>query len=1033
MPPKRLGHICLMIAIVLLLMPKMPQTVVSGGLGSGGLENVEFIYNPNPPPIILPIERWGKYGIIVRNRGSTPISLRYDVFSIYDGKEVGISPFPQPGMICLQPGENQTIWYFLDVSYRTGLTPESAEVEGEHHVRVKVVVEDAENPQDRKEFYINHTIKIVPPDKYEPNALIEGYVIDAESGKPIPNIEVRFEGAQGILRYQTITDEKGYYSIRFYAHRYSDTGAYHGYCLVVETFRKALFPKPGERIFYNVTLPPPPRRLEVKYKLIAKYSTGYPIWLADLDKKERYIVFASGHHTIKDVDPSKHGIYFFDTKGNLLWRYPTEYQVWGVDISDDGEYVAAAFLTIEKIVLFHRNGTILWDTEKLGYERFESREVKISHNNKYVAIGTTFGDLLLLDLKTGNLVWKVFLRGQVRYITFTADDSIIYASSGDGYVYKISVATGEILGRVYVEAWTPRYSFTFSEDGRYLATISKAGRICLVDTETMKVLWSFDTRGGGHWTAITPDNSVVLAGSGGSYGLIAFDFKGNVLWLVPEVTGTRAFILNGKYIIIDNRIFDFRGNILHEFREIPRNVDFIYVTKDSSKIIAIDGNGTLYILEGEIREHEFEEKPPEKPPEEEKAPPITLINLEEVPEVKRSFEEALKGRFGGGGSESLNFKAMVELGVTWKRVGFCLLDLNFTIMDNQVMACQKAGMILLIILDIPDPGMPPEEFARRAAMIVERYDGDGVDDMPGLKFPVLYYEIMNEISDRREWTLELYKEYYLKAYEAIKKACSKCKVAPSSFVGPDERYLRFLKESRLKFDFLSYHSYTDYLDVDKLMEILKKLGFEKVEVWVTESQFGGLERRLERSEKEIAEALVKSYAYALARGITKVSPSELEAREHFPEGLRHSCLIDERGRKKPAFYAYKTLIRMVNGFAEARVLSTNPYVVEFTLANGTKIYVAWGRGRVPLKGKAKVVNTYGDKEEIVEDISKFELRDKPVYIKILKAEEKKEEEKVTAPEQQLNLELYIGLAVLVAVIIAIVIVVLKRRGSGALK
>jgi len=40
--------------------------------------------------------------------------------------------------------------------------------------RVKVVIEDAENPEIRKEFYINHTIKIIPPDKLKPNALIEG-------------------------------------------------------------------------------------------------------------------------------------------------------------------------------------------------------------------------------------------------------------------------------------------------------------------------------------------------------------------------------------------------------------------------------------------------------------------------------------------------------------------------------------------------------------------------------------------------------------------------------------------------------------------------------------------------------------------------------------------------------------------------------------------------------------------------------------------------------------------------------------------
>ncbi|MCD6369068.1 MAG: hypothetical protein J7L38_04640 [Thermoproteales archaeon] len=76
---------------------------------------------------------------------------------------MGISPFPQSNTIYLQPGENQTIWYFLDVSYRMRLTAESLEVEGEYHVRVKVVEEDVDNPQDKREFCINHTFKLIPP------------------------------------------------------------------------------------------------------------------------------------------------------------------------------------------------------------------------------------------------------------------------------------------------------------------------------------------------------------------------------------------------------------------------------------------------------------------------------------------------------------------------------------------------------------------------------------------------------------------------------------------------------------------------------------------------------------------------------------------------------------------------------------------------------------------------------------------------------------------------------------------------------
>ena len=430
----------------------------------------------------------------------------------------------------------------------------------------------------------------------------------------------------------------------------------------------------------------------------------------------------------------------------------------------------------------------------------------------------------------------------------------------------------------------------------------------------------------------------------------------------------------------------------------------------------------LHEAEGEFIEEEVESQ--------------IFVNLDEVPEVERSFEEALKGRFGGGGLESIDFRAMVELGVTWKRTGFNVLDLDFKLMDNQVMVCQKAGMILLVILDIPLPDIPPEEYAMRVKDVVERYDGDGVNDMPGLKFPVIHYEIMNEIHGRSGWNLEIYKEYYIKAYEAIKEACSECKVALSSFVGPDREYIMFLKENNLKFDFLIYHSYIDYLDVDEVMAILKELGFKNIEIWIEESQFGGMEEKLNRSEEEVAEALVKSYVYALANGIAKVSPSELDAKEYFPEGLKHSCLIDLDGRRKPAFYAYKTLIRMIDGFDEARIISKEPFLAEFKFDDKV-VYVAWGKGKLPLEGYAKLVGIYG--EEIGEvDLSEYELQDELVYIELIKpipgsAETTEETETttttttITETPQGISIEILI-LTILLSVIVAVLIVyIMKRR------
>lgn len=108
------------------------------------------------------------------------------------------------------------------------------------------------------------------------------------------------------------------------------------------------------------------------------------------------------------------------------------------------------------------------------------------------------GWLYLADAATRRVLWITNLRGQIR---FTMDDGIIYASSEDGYLYKLDTETREIFGRAYVEAWLYRNSLSISGDERYAFTIGKIGRACLTDLENIEVLWWFDMRGGWHATA----------------------------------------------------------------------------------------------------------------------------------------------------------------------------------------------------------------------------------------------------------------------------------------------------------------------------------------------------------------------------------------------------------------------------------------------------------------------------------------------------------------------------------------------------
>jgi len=71
-----------------------------------------------------------------------------------------------------------------------------------------------------------------------------------------------------------------------------------------------------------------------------------------------------------------------------------------------------------------------------------------------------------------------------------------------------------------------------------------------------------------------------------------------------------------------------------------------------------------------------------------------------------------------------------------------------------------------------------ESYRAWIAALVERYDGDGTDDMPGLIRPVLHYQIGNEYGNPVFWTgtADDYGELLKDAYRAAKRACPQVKI-----------------------------------------------------------------------------------------------------------------------------------------------------------------------------------------------------------------------------------------------------------------
>jgi len=133
--------------------------------------------------------------------------------------------------------------------------------------------------------------------------------------------------------------------------------------------------------------------------------------------------------------------------------------------------------------------------------------------------------------------------------------------------------------------------------------------------------------------------------------------------------------------------------------------------------------------------------------------------------------------------------------------------------------------------------------------LVERYDGDGVDDMPGLTIPIKYWEILNEPEMHGvdmnffKGNADEYVEIFNKTRNFIKEACPDCKILHAGAAGVQDYMLAYWEKifsGKIDFDIGNIHfiKRTDLstLNVKDFKALLQKNGLDK-EIWVTEAEY----------------------------------------------------------------------------------------------------------------------------------------------------------------------------------------------------
>ena len=247
-----------------------------------------------------------------------------------------------------------------------------------------------------------------------------------------------------------------------------------------------------------------------------------------MDEKENYVLLINGMENWNKVPESDSKLYLFTLEGDLIWTHDLTWEGWNADLSSDGKYAAFVTSGCSKKpkcpfgVLETATGKPLWikQSKKITvteHPQLDTKEIQISNDNKYLAIGGIDGTLILFELETGKIVWTQFIYGQIRGILFDKNDEFIYAGAGDRNAYKLKVEDGSIIWKADIGSWPYVGAFKLSNDESLLASGGKYGDVAIIQTKDGKVHWYEDMNDIVSWLDFSPDGKYLVAGGGGQY------------------------------------------------------------------------------------------------------------------------------------------------------------------------------------------------------------------------------------------------------------------------------------------------------------------------------------------------------------------------------------------------------------------------------------------------------------------------------------------------------------------------------------
>ena len=355
---------------------------------------------------------------------------------------------------------------------------------------------------------------------------------------------------------------------------------------------------------------------------------------------------------------------------------------------------------------------------------------------------------------------------------------------------------------------------------------------------------------------------------------------------------------------------------------------------------------------------------------------------------------------------------------------------QWPLLDKIVKAYQAAGFRFIVLLrakstwasrSLRDASMdakgtgggivttPPkpeywDDYADWVSAVVERYDGDGIADMPGLRFPILDYEIESEAQHSGTWqaSIDDYLKLLATAYDAAKKANPKTRIIMTGInLGDtfddfpdrgtaDSRFSIFEKRGRKdvafikkvlsngKYDIVEFHYNRDYTGIYGTVDFIRR--YTDKEIWAGDATSGhwlvatgelnalfsdsagtrlfdkivaGDRKTVDWYRAEQSALTTKKFILSAEVGVTKVI-METTNQWPIPKGATYfwkswhvQNMVTKDKSPLPVFHTLKLLVDKLDGFSSVKRLKTGDkvYGYEFMVKNKS-VYAFWYDDRI---------------------------------------------------------------------------------------